>query len=476
MAHVTQTSVNSVELTGTDGPVDEYGSAGPVERLMSAVIRTLAWSRLSRPKVAVTVSLAGLLLGIAVGATAPNAETVPVRLPLSSLLPSLSHTVIIATAMLYTGVILSCLGLAGMLWAHSQGWRPNPRYLLMASTAVVAVMVNISPVGSSDAGSYAAYGRIAARGGNPYTTNPQAWGDSAYTRIVGSLWRKQPSVYGPVATAMQRFAASIGGTNTATTVWILMILNGAVFLGVGLLLLKTSDDPVRATLFWTANPVLIQQLVGGGHLDTFVAAGAICSIQLARRVSNWRGDVLVGILIGLACGIKIYAVLIGVGLAWPLLRRHEWMRVARITVVSLATLALEYSFYGVDALKPLVGGLKLVTLPSPWWSVQKIGLALDVSQTTMAMVISCLWPIALIVVAWLIHRRISSDQPPEVVWTFALTFAWVLVAPWAFAWYTAVAWVALTQVPRNRMTRWLAIVTVLLALVLSSGGQAALGQ
>ncbi len=473
---MTQTSVNSVELTGTDGPVDEYGSAGPVERLMSAVIRTLAWSRLSRPKVAVTVSLAGLLLGIAVGATAPNAETVPVRLPLSSLLPSLSHTVIIATAMLYTGVILSCLGLAGMLWAHSQGWRPNPRYLLMASTAVVAVMVNISPVGSSDAGSYAAYGRIAARGGNPYTTNPQAWGDSAYTRIVGSLWRKQPSVYGPVATAMQRFAASIGGTNTATTVWILMILNGAVFLGVGLLLLKTSDDPVRATLFWTANPVLIQQLVGGGHLDTFVAAGAICSIQLARRVSNWRGDVLVGILIGLACGIKIYAVLIGVGLAWPLLRRHEWMRVARITVVSLATLALEYSFYGVDALKPLVGGLKLVTLPSPWWSVQKIGLALDVSQTTMAMVISCLWPIALIVVAWLIHRRISSDQPPEVVWTFALTFAWVLVAPWAFAWYTAVAWVALTQVPRNRMTRWLAIVTVLLALVLSSGGQAALGQ
>ena len=473
---MTQASVNSAELTGTDGPVDEYGSTGPVERLMSAVIRTLAWSRLSKPKVAVTVSLAGLLLGIVVGATAPNAETVPVMLPLSSLLPSLSHTVIIATAMLYTGVILSGLGLAGMLWAHSQGWRPNPRYLLMASTAVVAVMVNISPVGSSDGGSYAAYGRIAARGGNPYTTNPQAWGDSAYTRVVGALWKKQPSVYGPVATAIQRFAASTGGTNVATTIWILMILNGAVFLGVGLLLLRTSDDPVRATLFWTANPVLIQQLVGGGHLDTFVAAGAICAIQLTRRVPSWRGDVLAGILIGLACGIKIYAVLIGVGLAWPLLRRHEWVRVARITVVSLWTLALEYSFYGIDALKPLVGGLKLVTLPSPWWSVQKIGLALDVSQGTMATVISCLWPIALIVVAWLIHRRISFDQPREVVWPFALTFAWVLVAPWAFAWYTAVAWVAITQIPRNRMTRWLAIVTVLLALVLSSGGQAALGQ
>ena len=473
---MTQASVNSAGLAGTAGPVDEYGSAGPVGRFMSAVIRTLAWSRLSKPKVAITVSGAGLLLGIAVGATAPNAETVPVRLPLSSLLPSLNHTVIIPTALLYSGVILSCLGLAGMLWAHSQGWRPNPRHLFMASTAVVAIMVNLTPVGSSDTGSYAAYGRIAAQGGNPYTTNPQAWGDSAYSYAVGALWKRQPSVYGPVATAIQRFAASIGGANVATTIWILMILNGAAFIGVGLLLLKTSDDPVRATLFWTANPVLIQQLVGGGHLDTFVAAAAICSIQLARRSSSWRADALIGLLIGLACGIKIYAVLIGVGLAWPMLRRHEWGRVIRVAVVSLVTLVLEYSFYGLGALKPLVGGLKLVTLPSPWWSVQKIGLALDVSKGSMSTVISCLWPIALIVVAWFIHRRISADQPREVVWPFAVTFAWVLVAPWVFAWYTAVAWAALTQIPRNRMTRWLAIVTVLLALFLSSGGQAALGQ
>ena len=158
---------------------------------------------------------------------------------------------------------------------------------------------------SSDTGSYAAYGRIAAQGGNPYTTNPQAWGDHAYTYVVGALWKHQPSVYGPIATAVQRFAATIGGANVATTIWILMILNGAVFIGVGWLLLKTSDDPVRATLFWTANPVLIQQLVGGGHLDTFVAAAAICAIQLARRTSSIRGDALIAILVGLACGVKI---------------------------------------------------------------------------------------------------------------------------------------------------------------------------
>src|SRR5260370_28018633 len=107
---------------------------------------------------------------------------------------------------------------------------------------------------------------------------------------------------------VQRFAATIGGAHVATTVWVLMILNGIVFVGVGLLLLKTSDDPIRATLFWTANPVLIQQLVSGGHLDTLVAAAAICSIPGARRGSGLWGALLIGRLLGRACRGEIHTV------------------------------------------------------------------------------------------------------------------------------------------------------------------------
>ena len=478
---MTQVPVHPADPPGSVGPPDRPGTRGPaegdgpIEWVMSRVIRRLAWSRLSQPRVAVTVSAAGLLLGMLVGATAPNAETLPVRLPLSSLMPSLDHTFITATAILYLGDILACLGLAGMLWAHSQGWRPDPRHLLLASAGIVAVMASLTPVGSSDTASYAAYGRIASLGGDPYTVSPAAGlPHTEYLRIVGTIWQHQVSVYGPFATVIQSFAAWVGGSNPAITIWVLMILNAAAFIGVGLLLLKISDDPVRATLFWTANPVLIQQLVGGGHLDTFVAAAAICSIQVARRMRNVGGDVLIGVLIGLACGVKIYAVLIGLGLAWPMLRRHEWMRTARITLVAVATLALGYTIYGFGALKPVFGGLKLVTLPSPWRLIQLAAETAGGSTGVIGIVISCLWPVALIVVAWCIHRRIASDQPLEVVAPFALIFAWILVAPWVFAWYTAVAWAALTQVPRNRMTRWLTIVTVFLALFLSSGGQAAL--
>ena len=466
---------------GPQATVDPRPATGPIDLVMSTVIRRLSWSRLADPKVAISLSAAGLLLGMIVGATAWNMETLPLRLPLSRILPPLNHA-IIAPVMLYTGNVLACLGLAGMLWAHSQGWRPDPRRLLLASAGVVAVMVSLTPVGSSDTASYAAYGRIAALGGNPYTTNPQHFlgpdpASRLYLKAVGILWKKTPSVYGPIATVVQRLAATIGGADAATTIWILMILNGIVFIGVGWLLLKTSDDPIRATLFWTANPVLLQQLVGGGHLDTLVAGAAICAIQVARRlwVSGTWGDVLIGLVIGLACGVKVTAVLIAVGLAWPLLRRREWMRTARIAGVALATVAIEYSFYGLKALVPLFAASKLVTLPSPWWFVHEIGHALGADAAT-ATLISVLWPIAMIAVAAVVYQKISSDQPREVVAPFALTFAWIIVAPWAFAWYTAIAWVALTQVPRNRMTRWLTLVTVLLALWHSSGGQIAPGK
>jgi hypothetical protein len=485
-ADVTGTTLTTVAQAPPKDTLDRRRRGGPVELFMSTVIRKLSGSRLTQPRVAVTISGIGLLLSMIVGATAPNVQTMGIKLPLSALFPSIRN-VIVAGALTYSGVVLAGLGLAGMLWANSQGWRPDPRKLLLASAGIVAVMVSLTPVGSSDTASYAMYGRISMQGGNPYRVHPVGWaqahGDIGYIMVVGNFWKRTPSVYGPFATVVQAFAAWIGGSSVATTIWILMILNGLVFIGVGWLLLKTSDDPVRATLLWTANPVLILELVSGGHLDTFVAAAAICAIQVARKVSGNFGDVLIGVMIGLACAVKINAVLIGIGLAWPLLRRHEWLRTARITAVSLATVGLAYAPYGFTAFRQIGQASALAAWPSPWRGVQELAAAIA-GQPAKAgwpayhaatTIIGYLWPVAMIIVAWLIYQRISSEQPREIVAPFALCFAWVLAAPWALAWYTAIAWVTLTQVPRNRMTRWLAIVTVVLAIWRSGGGHGATG-
>ena len=52
-----------------------------------------------------------------------------------------------------------------------------------------------------------------------------------------------------------------------------MIMMGAAFLATGYVLLRTAENPVRAVLLWVANPLLIVELVIGGHLD--VVPGAV---------------------------------------------------------------------------------------------------------------------------------------------------------------------------------------------------------
>ena len=48
--------------------------------------------------------------------------------------------------------------------------------------------------------------------------------------------------------------------------------------------------------------------------------------------------------------------------------------------------------------------------------------------------------------------------------------AWIIAAPWAMPWYSAPGWAALTELPRNPLTRWLIGVTAVLAVIHSSGG------
>ena len=148
---------------------------------MGVLIRTLKSSPLARPLPAVSLSVLGLGLLAFVGlcATAPGASeaALPVLLPLTALArrlgaPALSAGV--TNAIMYPAITFCCLGLAGMLWANSRGWQPNPRGVFWSAVAAVAVVVNITPVGSSDPASLAAYGRIAALGHDPYTFLPTA--------------------------------------------------------------------------------------------------------------------------------------------------------------------------------------------------------------------------------------------------------------------------------------------------------------
>jgi len=139
-------------------------------------------------------------------------------------------------------------------------------------TTLTAALTLVPPFGSSDHLSYAAYGRMLVTGHNPYTTTPAALarlGDPVARAVQD--WRTSPSDYGSLATGGQALASLIGGTSVRLTVFVLSLLNVIAFAVTGLLLHRlTRGDrarQLRAALLWAANPLLLQVLVAGAHVD-----------------------------------------------------------------------------------------------------------------------------------------------------------------------------------------------------------------
>ena len=455
---------------------------GRVEAVMGVLIRVLAHSPLARPGPAVSLSALGLGLvaftGLCATAPATGGSTLPVLLPLTALAHRLGAPALSpwpANFIMNAGIILCCLGLALMLWANSRGWSPDPRRVFWTAAAVVTVLVNITPVGSSDVASYAAYGRIAALGHNPYVYLPANLPGglrNPYTALVGIQWVRTPSVYGPVATWMHLAAALVGGSRAWLAIWVLMIMTGIGFLAAGYVLLRSAANPVRAGLLWVANPLLIYLFVMSGHLDTFVALAGIVAILISRRGATVWHDLAVGAVIGVAGGMKINAAFVGLGIAVPLIRERAWMRLLRIGAAAAAvTLGLYYFSYGLGALKPLPQASRWVIAPSIWRLVQMASHHFHLmSPSATSTLIGVLWPPLLLALAWYLYNRLSPDVPAVLAATCALTFAWVLVAPWSLPWYTALAWVTLAWLPRNSLTRWLTLVTGAAALLHFNAG------
>jgi hypothetical protein len=449
---------------------------GRVEAAMGVIIRVLSHSPLARPLPAVILSALGLggvaFVGLCATAPQQSVATPPVLLPLTSVARDLGAPHLpdmVANVIMYASITLCCLGLAMMLWANSRGWSPNPRRVFLAASAAV---------GSSDIASYAAYGRIAALGYNPYTYTPARLPGGAasnpYTEIVSHFWTGTASVYGPVATWTQLLAAQIGGAKPWLTIWVLMMMMGAAFLATGYVLLRTAANPVRAVLLWVANPLLIVELVMGGHLDALVALFAIAAIVLSRKGTTLRHDVVVALLVGVAGGIKINAAFVALGIAIPLLHDRAWARLARIGVIAgLTTFGLYYFSYGLSALRPLAGASKMVISPTIWRAIQEIALLSGGkgAENMVTTVIGFAWPPLMLALAWYLYKRLSPDVPTVVAATCALTFSWVLVAPWSLPWYSSIAWVTVALLPRNSLTRWLTLATGTLSILHFNGGQ-----
>jgi hypothetical protein len=309
--------------------------------------------------------------------------------------------------------------------------------LVALGCAAAGLLAFLPPSGSGDHLNYAAYGRMVTLGVNPYTHGAADLPGDPVADAVEAPWREEPSVYGPVATAVQALASWIGGDSPRLTIFVLALVNAAAFVVTGLLLDRfTRHDPrrrLRAALLWTANPLLLYHLVAGMHVDTLAVACMVAALLARARPAGS------GLLLGLGVAVKVNAGLVALGPAWELRRRPG--RLAVMAGAALAVVVAGYAVAGLDSLGPVTRTSKAVSHASFWKLAQGWLQALVGEGSAYRGEIQAGSLLVLALVAWSLLRlagRTHGELPAEVV-AAALVTAYVLATPYVLPWYDGMA-------------------------------------
>ena len=312
-------------------------------------------------------------------------------------------------AMAAAAIVLGGLGLLAALTALPPAATSArlPRVLVIVGSLAAGLLAFLPPAGSGDHLNYAAYGRMVTLGLDPYTHGAHALPGDPIADAVEAPWREEPSVYGPVATAVQALAGWIGGDSLRLTIFVLALVNAAAFIATGLLIDRfTRDDPARRTraaLLWTVNPLLLYQLVAGMHVDTLVVACMVAALLARGR------PVVGGALLGVGVALKLNAGLVALGPAWELRRRPA--RLALMAGIALAVVAVGYAIVGPAALEPVTRTSKSVSNASFWKLVQGWLQSLVGTGSAYRGEIQIGSLLVLALVAWCLFRLTSHRLP-----------------------------------------------------------------
>lgn len=378
------------------------------------------------------------------------------------------------TVLLVAADVLGAAAVGLGLLAVYRGARPRPRAVASAALAAVALLAVVPPLGSADHLSYAAYGRIAAQGDDPYVEDPLGWraGTDPVAGAVQEPWEHTPSVYGPVGTLAQTVAAGLGDGSLRLTVWLWQLLAAAAFLAAAWILDRlTRHDPAaraRAAVIWTLNPLLLRQLVLGGHIDVIAVAAALGAVALAAR-----RPLLAGMLLGAAAGTKAPYALAGLAICWGLRRlpRRDALRHTGLGLLGAAlVLVPAHLWSGPHTYDQLGTASRMISLATPW---RLLADALDPAfgRPLVRSVVRVAAVLTAAVLAVLLARRLravptagegpaAAEGPdlvtPDAVRAAVVLFgAWVLTTPYALPWYDAMVWAPLALLTLRGRDRWL---------------------
>ena len=426
-----------------------------------------------------------LLLMIVVCAAGPSAvvPVIPRTWPTPPLWVPLNLSDLTVTAMIYSAIIIGAAGVVCGLVAVRRGARPNLRLLVAGVVAAIVLLTLLPPGGSTDSLSYAAYGRIAMIGHNPYVMTPsqlRAIGDPIGLQSTRN-WAVDPSLYGPVAIVADWTAAKLGGTTISYIVFWLKVMFALSFGVIALALDRLfRGDPAaraRAHLLWTVNPLMLWAVVGGDHIDGLAAGLGILGLLVARTATAGPGAKIpparalaAGLLVGAAIGVKAPYFPLGLALAWSC--RNSIKAAAAAAAGGVVALVPGYLLAGPAAVKDLQRtGSQLVTFDSFWrLFYPRFGYNSMPHGLELFAALGCVAVAA--VLAW----RLPAGPPhlPAIRPAVVFMLAWLLVWPLQRPWYDAIAFCLLAVFQASRLD-WLMLaraVPAAMAVATGAAGEA----
>jgi hypothetical protein len=382
---------------------------------------------------------------------------------------ALHLTATFVTVSLWVAMVLGGAGVIAGLAAVARGFRLPIRPVLGLAVLAVVVLTVLPPAGSTDSISYAASGRTAVTGHSAYVMTPLQLaerGDPVGRQIpfrqIPSTWNSTVSVYGPVATGAEWVAARLGGTSLARITFWLKVEEALAFLAVAAILDRLlRSDPglrLRAHLLWSVNPILLWEIVAGGHIDGLAAVFGLLGVAALRSRPRPAGAdaghgtgsapgqvgagaaVLSGLAIGVAAGVKAEYALLGLAVAWACRRSPRALAAAAAGFAVVTVPA--YLAAGTPAVKVLITRGPGVTWDNMYQLLWRP--AFGYTQFSATQVPPHLETIAYLLfaaVALLAVARFPDRVPgmPAVTPALALSLAWLFVTAFQRPWYDVMA-------------------------------------
>ncbi len=333
------------------------------------------------------------------------------------------------------------------------------RSVLAAVVVAMALAVALPSRGSGDLWSYAMYGRIVAvHHASPYSTSPASFPNDPFLARVGHGWRDTPSVYGAVFVGYAGVGALVAGGSELAARLYFQLGAAACVLGALALVWRRTRSP--AAVAWLGlNPLIVVELVNGGHNDAMVGLAVLASVLAAEKGRHRTS----GVLIGLAGLVKLSAGLAVVGLV-PWLWRRDGRRAACSVAGSAGLVVVAGTVPFGRAARALIADPGQISRASVWQLPHHLlgegsglGRTLGLDPGTVSSVLSVAALVAVAALAVRAATAASDDgSPAGAVASSLLAYgvAGAYVLPWYSAWWlpaaalqhrSRIAWLALAQ-------------------------------